>query len=111
MRAVISTRAISMNNSEFVNAMSWPPMRAIVKKFLISNWWIGSIAGLKPFNPVPRGAPSGCHSPGRRVQRIVPDNACRPHHVENARRKTEQQKYNHSPRRNPEPPVDEPAET
>ena len=48
--------------------------------------------------------------PIRRIQRVGPDHARRPHHVENTRGEPEQQKHDHSPRRNPEPPVEQPAD-
>ena len=99
----ISASAITMNSAELVNAISCPPIRASGKKFLISNWWIGS---MRP------SVPSSCRSVRRavcasavlfrirRVQLVRPNHPCRPHHVENTRGEAEQQKHDHSPRRN-----------
>src|SRR5882672_185306 len=46
----------------------------------------------------------------RRVQPIVMDHARHPHHVENTRGEAKQQKYDHPPRRKPEPAVEQPAD-
>ena len=45
-----------------------------------------------------------------RVQRLGWNHARCPHHVENTRGEAEQQKHNHSPRRDSEPAIDQPAD-
>src|SRR5688572_14788747 len=102
----MSAVAMIMNSAELVNAISWPKYLPSVSRFLISNWWIGSIAAVAFIRALGRARRL---SP-RCARGVVPDHASRPHHVENTRGEPEQQKHDHSPRRNPEPPVEQPAD-
>src|SRR5262249_48899792 len=47
---------------------------------------------------------------GRIVVLTLGPNACRPHHIQDAGRKAEQQKHDHSPRRDPKYAVERPAD-
>src|SRR5262249_47041500 len=88
--------------------ISTPPKCAIGNRFLISNWWMGSIAWIKSLHA--RRAARLCSVSIRRARPVGRNHARRPHHVENTRDEAEQQKYDHSPRRNSEPTVEQPTE-
>src|SRR5215831_12814746 len=70
---------------------------------------MGSMRGSGP-SSIPRGQRGPFSFRTGRAQCVVRDHTRRPHHVENPRGEAEQQKHDHSPRRNPKPAVEQPAD-
>ena len=63
-----------MNSAELVNAISCPPIWPSVKRFLISNWWIGSAMPHLSVRFVPQSPIEA-----RQCLFVSPDTACRHH--------------------------------
>src|ERR1700678_514022 len=80
------------------------------------NWWIGSAMTATVPSLLRRDADgqsavmSFALSLGRHARIARGREACRPHHMDDAGRKAEQQKNNQPPRRDPEQAVERPAD-
>src|SRR2546430_13330761 len=99
-----------MNRAELVKAISIPPMRVIGSRFLISNWWMGSMRDQVLVTAPRRGRSRVRRSSSFRIQGAARNRHRGTHQVENAGREAEKQKHDHSPGCDSQQAIEHPTE-